>query len=134
MYPYQHFIACSILAAVIWPFYGISSMIVFLGGFFIDIDHNIWYMYKEKDWRGWRAYRYYTDGVKHNRKFGKSVMIFHTIEFIIPVAALSFLFLPVLLFLYGMSLHLLMDGIWKVKNNMFDERMLSVIYELLTKK
>jgi hypothetical protein len=134
MYPYQHFLACTLLCVILWPIYGALSLIVFLGGFFIDVDHNLWYMVHKRDWRGWKAYRYFTDGVKKEIKFGKSLMIFHTIEFFVVIVVLSFYFKLVLIFLMGLIGHLLMDRVYRVKDNMFDERMFSIIYEHLHKE
>lgn len=130
MYPYQHFISCMILSAILWPFFGVFSLLCFIGGFLVDVDHNLWYMYKHKTWNGFKAYPHYIKAAKNKEYAGKSFMIFHTIEFCIVLAILSFFYKNVILVLLGLILHWLLDSIHNLKNNMFDDRVFSLIYEL----
>ncbi|HIH42242.1 TPA: hypothetical protein HA246_01220 [Candidatus Woesearchaeota archaeon] len=131
MYPYQHFISCIILSIVLWPFFGALSLLCFIGGFLIDIDHNLWYMYKYKTWNGLKAYQYYTKLAKERKSDGRSIMVFHSIEFSTIVFVLSFFYNPVALILLGLIMHWILDSIHKLKKNAFDDRVFSLVYELL---
>lgn len=130
MYPYQHFISCIILSIVLWPFFGAFSLLCFIGGFLVDVDHNLWYMYKHKTWNGFKAYPHYIKAAKNKDRVGKCFMIFHTIEFALILIILSFFYNPIGLVLLGLIMHWILDCIYKLKNNMFNDRVFSLIYEL----
>ncbi|MBS3158001.1 hypothetical protein J4206_01810 [Candidatus Woesearchaeota archaeon] len=129
MYPYQHFISCIILSIVLWPFFGTLSLLCFIGGFLVDIDHNLWYMYKHKTWNGFKAYPHYIKAARKKERVGKCFMIFHTIEFFIILVILSFFYMSIVLVLLGLILHWILDSMHKLKDNHFDDRVFSLVYE-----
>ena len=49
MWPYIHFIVSLIIVIFIYPEFGINSLLVFLTGFLIDIDHLLYNIFKHKD-------------------------------------------------------------------------------------
>lgn len=140
MYPYQHFISCIILSIVLWPFFGAFSLLCFIGGFLVDVDHNLWYMYKHKTWNGFKAYPHYIKLAKEKmterkgkKSEGRSIMIFHSIEFGIILLIVSFFYKTAILVLLGLVLHWILDSIHKLKKNAFDDRVFSLIYEYIAK-
>lgn len=103
---YKHLIASLLLAAVLYPFYGLYSLLALVGSL-IDIDHYIFYVIKNRDLNPRKAYNFC-----HNKTYLNIFCILHNLEFIILLAALS-LFIPVLFIAaISIAIHLLMDIIY----------------------
>jgi hypothetical protein len=106
-----HFITSLILSAAFYPFYGISSLLVFIGGFFIDIDHFLWNLAKFRDFNILKAYNFHMENVVSN-DFSRTkgiLLLFHNLEFVLLMLLLSFVSEIFLLITYGLVLHLLLD-------------------------
>ena len=43
----------------LYPFFGFYSIFVFLATYFIDVDHYLWYVFKNKDFSLKKAYKYH---------------------------------------------------------------------------
>ena len=82
MLPRIHFIASTILVFILWPFFGFWGLAIYIGGFFVDVDHYLVYVFKKKDWNLFNSIRYFKQGYK------RSLYVFHTIETIIPLVLL----------------------------------------------
>ena len=77
-----------------------------MGGVFIDIDHYFWYVYKFRKFGIIKAYKFH----KNKPFLGKDVIhIFHTVEFIVLCAILSFFSAIVLTFTIGLVTHIILD-------------------------
>lgn len=107
-----HFIISLILAALLYPVFGVKSLLVFLGGFFIDIDHFFWNMIKFRNLNIFEAYEFHNKNIKNNDFTNVTgiLLIFHTLEFLLLMLFLSFISEIFLLVTYGLILHLLLDG------------------------
>ena len=103
-----------ILAAALYPFFSWNILIIFAGGVLIDIDHYLWYVYKFKKISLFECYDYFIDGMRKDRinKNLGILLIFHTIEFIAMMLALSFFNELALIFTIGLLSHYLLDGIF----------------------
>lgn len=124
-----HAIASFLVALGLYPFFGLYSIIFFLAGFLIDIDHAIEYAISKKNINPFDAYNdlmeVYKKGVEDLRA-GKVLVnekvyfhIFHSIEFLIILGILGyfnkiimFIFLG---FLFHIALDLIMDICAKIK-------------------
>lgn len=113
MIPPYHFIASLLLSIVLYPFYGINSFFVLVGGFLPDLDHYLWYIYHFKDFNLLNAYKFYVKVVKERSysKQKKCIIIFHTIEFLILIAILAFYSKIFFIILIGLLFHYAIDTI-----------------------
>lgn len=128
----EHFFATSILFFILFPVYGFLGLVVYLGGFFVDADHVLTYMFEKKDFRLKtmfslnKIYRWCKEGDFTGRYL---ICIFHTAEFWILLSILVF-FYPVLMpVLIGLILHMVMDMIYAVRNKSYSERSYSLIHK-----
>jgi len=102
----KHFIVSCILSILLFPTYGFSSLLVFISGFLIDIDHYIWYALKFKDFNPKNSYIFH----KERRQLIEvdRLHIFHVIEFWLLMLILGIVFyIPTLIL--GLVIHLIMD-------------------------
>ncbi len=111
MMPREHLIASLIMAAVFYPFFGISSLLVIAGGFLIDADHYLFYAIKFRDLSIKKAYDYHTDikPISKSQKQKLNPYVFHTAEFMLLLLFLSFKSTLFLIFLAGVVLHVILD-------------------------
>ncbi|MBI2653773.1 hypothetical protein HYX02_03080 [Candidatus Woesearchaeota archaeon] len=111
MKPLTHLFASAIIAAALYPMFGWKAILVVASGFLIDIDHYLWYIFKHKNINIIDCYQYYIDGLdkeKYKKNLG-ILLIFHTIEFLLIMTALSFYSDLFLLFTIGLLAHYLLD-------------------------
>ena len=106
MIPLIHFFASLILFCVLFSFFGWFSLLVFVGGVLIDVDHYLDYIILKRDFSLRRAYLFFKDykGPKTVR-----LHLFHTVEFWFLLLVLSFFSMVVMIFSFGVLLHMLMD-------------------------
>ena len=113
MYLKYHFISCTILAVILFPFYNYLSLLVFIFGFFIDFDHYFYDIFANKNLSLINSYKRHMDKslIRKNQ-----LHIFHTVEFIIPFLLLTFISknIYLLLLCYGLLLHLILDFIYEI--------------------
>ena len=103
MFPSKHLILGTIFSAILlflFPQIGfIGFLLIILSTFFIDFDHYLLYVYKEKDLSLRNAYRWFVKGFKkrialsktEKTKYKYEILIFHGIEFWIILAFLALL-------------------------------------------
>ena len=127
MLPSTHFIASTILVFLAWPFFGFWALAIYLGGFFVDVDHYLVYLFRKKDFSIPRSVEYFK---KDHRK---GLYIFHTIETIVPLFILAVYHIFFLATFIGLMTHLIMDWIYEIKK---EKRVkpLSIIYYILKNK
>lgn len=109
-----HVIVSSILAAVLYPFFGWKVLLIFIGGVAIDLDHYLWYAFKHMDLNPFNCYRHFMKGLeKDNYKFNIGILfIFHSIELLALAVILSFFNELAMMFAIGLLLHYLLDLIY----------------------
>ena len=132
MLPKTHFWASLVLATITFlvgwatPF---QSFLIFFGGFLIDTDHYIWYVYNKKDWSLKKAYQWhYALYIKKEKR--KCLHVFHTVESFLVIILIS-VFYAVFYYLFaGMAFHLLLDCIQAYQYGFYGKR-ISIISLLL---
>jgi len=123
MLPKTHIIVgaiFSLLIFFIFPQIGwLNAMAIFLASFLIDVDHYIYYVYKEKDHSLKRAYRWFVrNGINFYRlrksqqkKYKRAIFIFHGIECWLIILLMVFVHNIFLFILAGIILHMILDYI-----------------------
>lgn len=103
-----HLIASAILTVALYPLYGINSLLVFIGGFLIDVDHWMWFVQQKKNFSILKAYNYHKNG--DCQKAGvKPLNIFHTVEFLVLVFILSLYSTYIFIITLGIYSHMFLD-------------------------
>lgn len=107
--------------------------IFFLASFCFDADHYIYYIFKKKSFNLARAYKYFRVDLNKKLETGKKkielLFIFHTIEFLIILFALSFAHKILLFVFLGWLFHMSIDWTTKpLENNKKYKRVFSLIY------
>jgi hypothetical protein len=106
-----HFIASTILSVILYPFFGISSVLVYIGGWLIDLDHMIYYAIKFRSLNYFKANKYF----RELRPSGKKIInIFHTAEVWSLMIILSFFNTYALIITLGLALHIIMDFVYQI--------------------
>ncbi|MBI3026473.1 hypothetical protein HYY70_00015 [Candidatus Woesearchaeota archaeon] len=116
METWKHFLLSLIIAILMHALYEWKALFILIGGVLIDIDHYVWYIYKYRKFNLIDCYKFYADAntsMNFKPHFGL-LHVFHTLEFLLAVAALSFYNEFALLFLVGLIGHYLLDLIWYI--------------------
>ena len=134
MLPNAHVLYGILLALTSWfLFPGVTwfeALLILFSSIFIDVDHYIWYVIVKKDWNLKRAYYYLRDEVKGSQK----LMIFHTIEFLIVIGLLSFIWFGFYYIFIGVLYHFALDMMSMIKLKRLKDREYSLIHWLKIKK
>lgn len=116
MKTWAHILLSSILAAIIYPSHGWKAAFILAGGVLIDIDHYLWYAYKNRDFSIANSYKFYLEILEKNdfsSVYGL-LLVFHTIEFLLVMALASFYNEYALLFTIGLLSHYISDLIFTI--------------------
>lgn len=122
----------SIISYLLFPITAFQASLVFLSSVLIDVDHYIWYVQRKKDDSLKKAYIFFK-ALKKLKKRKRIMMAFHTIEFLIFVAVLSYFFPFFLFILSGMLFHSILDAIDMNRNNELNLREFSLVRYLVLK-
>ena len=110
---YIHFIGSLVMAGILFPYYGLVSFLVFIGGFLIDIDHYFIYIRKFRSMDIRKAYHYFMDSnhLIHQGTF----FVFHSTELLLLGIILSFRYDWALVISIGLLKHYILDLIYEMK-------------------
>ncbi len=101
----HHFIVSSVLSLLLFPIFKFNVIYIMIGGFLIDSDHYLYYIFKYRSFNLRKAY--------HSEKDFKAtsgrIYIFHLIDVLILCVILSFYSKIFLLFTIGLIPHHIMD-------------------------
>ena len=113
MYLRYHFLACVILTILLFPFFGYYSLLVFISGFLVDIDHYLYDVFNSKTFNLYKAYKMH---MNKGRVIKDQLHIFHTLEFIILFLSLVIVSMNVYLMILAISfiIHLNLDYIYEL--------------------
>jgi hypothetical protein len=100
----HHFIVSFILSIVLYPFFGFNVLYIFVGGFLIDIDHYLLYIFKFKDFSIKKTFEY-----SKNFSALYKFHIFHLFEVLVVCVILSFYSKTFLLISIGLIFHQILD-------------------------
>ena len=121
----RHFIASLIIALILFPIYKWLSLLVFVFGLLIDVDHFLWYVFRFKHFSLRGAYNHSLN--KENKyKYEDVLHIFHVVEIWILIFLLGFFNEIFFILSLGLVVHLLMDFIECIKNNDYYARTFSL--------
>ena len=120
-----HLAVSLVLAGALFPLYGYWSFFVFAFGFFIDIDHHLWYMFHTKNLSLKKSYQFH-DGHAFDSLLDR-LHIFHTVEVWILVLAFALVSTFGALLAIGLSVHLLLDFILMFREKSYAMRTSSLI-------
>jgi hypothetical protein len=132
MLPKWHVLFGFIFSLIIYFFFNISLInfsLIFLSSFLIDVDHYIWYIQKKKDFSLRKAYKF----LKNLKERKLTLMIFHTIEFLLVLLFISFYYSIFKYIFIGMIFHSVLDIIDLYSKNEIKLREFSLFKYLLTK-
>lgn len=124
MFLFPHIMLSALLSLALYPIFGAYSILVFVGGVFIDVDHYLEYVFRTKNTSLRKAYRNYMsmntkyfDDLKKKRMPSKTYHLhaFHTIELLSAIVLISY-FSKQYLFLYGVIFHMSLDTAYYFKN------------------
>lgn len=124
----DHLKYSSVSSLALFPFVGVGALYFFLGSILIDLDHCIDYAVKFRSFSVKGMFKFYEglDRVREVKRY-LGLCIFHTIEFLALVLALSFFF-PALWFVWlGMFFHWVLDVVYLYNPNAYCFRALSLI-------
>ena len=114
MKTWVHFSVSLILAILFYPVFNWKVLFILVGGVLVDVDHYIRYIFKYKDLNIFKCYNHYLSMYKKNNfdECKDGLFVFHTIEFFVIVAVLSFFSEFAGTFAIGLLSHYLLDIIW----------------------
>ncbi len=106
-----HFIASLLLTIAFFPYFGWHGLLIFVGGFIIDLDHVIWFYARFKQLNPLKIHKYFRQ-IGKNKKFKDYEQIFrpfHSIEIIVLLIFFSFFSQTMLIAAIGYCTHMVMD-------------------------
>ena len=114
MYVSRHFILTSLLAIMLFPIYKFKVLLLFVFGFFIDVDHYLHDLFKYKV----SLKKSYLMHMNKNITLKDQLHIFHVVEFWILALILTIIFYNdfTLLLFTGLIFHLSLDFIYQAYN------------------
>ncbi len=131
MYLRHHFLSCVILSLILYPWFNYYSLLVFIFGFFIDLDH---YFYDVISKRNLNLLESYKNHMNKSIVIKDQLHIFHTFEFMISFIILTLISRNIYLLIIGIGLvlHWILDWIYliysiKIKANLNQTRTFSLI-------
>ena len=133
MLPKTHIILGAIFSILLYYVFNITifqASLIFFASVFIDVDHYFWYMNKKKEFSLKNAYFH----LKNIRPANPMMMLFHTIEFLLIVFLLSFLWKGFLFILIGMLFHSILDIVQMAHDDELHYREFFLISYLLSNK
>ena len=121
-----HFVSSIILTAVFYPFFGWTSLLAFVGGFVVDIDHYFYFIASKRSWSPRKAWRYYEE-----RKLlpdRPTINIFHTAEAFIAIGIIAVFSTPAMILGAGFLVHMILDFAETIYKDYWHDRSSSIIY------
>lgn len=119
------------IAVILFFTHGFTSLFFIIGAVFIDVDHFIEYSVKARDFSIKRMFVFYDrlfDKFKNQYYLGISP--FHTIEFLLLIAAIGLYSEAARFILVGMIYHHILDGIYLQSHRCFFKRSYSIFHYL----
>lgn len=94
---------------ILYPFYGVFSLLALAGGFLIDIDHYLYYVIHSGSLGIKKAYDFCFSGGKN---YLTIFCVFHNIEFLLAMAMIGFFYNDFYPLAAGILLHFIMDMVY----------------------
>ena len=127
-----HFFSSIALSIILFPFFGLSALFAFIGGFMVDIDHYFYFIARKKKLSPRRAWNYF-----YGRMFmpdRPTMNVFHTVEAFVALLFLSMHSTEILTLTFGFVLHMSLDFADTWYNKFWYDRSNSIVYWLVSHK
>lgn len=139
MRPRNHVILGGAAAGALYPFLGANSVIFWLASFLVDIDHYLEFLYHNgfTDFSFRRMFDYHRVLQRfYRRPDFLNVSVFHTVEFLAPLYAVSRVLGSEALeaVFWGILLHLTLDMLSLLSGGAFFKRSHSIIEYLIRRR
>lgn len=108
MLPKWHILLGAVFSLLLWPVFGLGSLIIFASSFLVDFDHFLFYIKRTKNYNLLKAYSFLKKFAE-KRKKEPPLFIFHVIEFWILLFVASLFSKFVSLAFIGIALHMFLD-------------------------
>lgn len=134
MLPKHHLIIGIIFVVVLTLFLNVTyfqALIILASSILIDVDHYMFYIVRKRDYSLIKAYYFFKNLPKDHKPI---MQIFHTVEFMIFLAVLSYFNFYPLLILVGILFHSLTDLYYMISRKQFNTREFSFIKYILSDK
>ena len=122
-----HIIASVIFAVIMYPFIGLQSLWILVGGILIDGDHYLFSIMRFKSFSLKKSYWWHRNHGMTPDYERDILHIAHTVEIFTLVAVIGIFWEPAFWVLQGMILHIVMDFINLFKRNTVDARAVSLL-------
>lgn len=107
----------SIILYLVFPLTVLEASVIFLSSFLIDVDHYLWHIFNKKSMSLKKSIDYFFNkrkkytlmDSKEREKYKKTILFFHSLEFLIIVLLLSFINRFFLFVFIGLFFHLFLD-------------------------
>ncbi|MCL5256813.1 MAG: hypothetical protein M1319_03335 [Chloroflexi bacterium] len=129
MFPKQHLVVSTIWAAASLPALGKRTPIAWASSILIDVDHYLWYAIHFRNLSLQDALDYFYTTPPRRRT--PSLNVFHTIEFLGLLAAVSNFSAVLRAVLYGFLFHILADTYYDIRVGTLFRRRRSIILSFL---
>jgi len=135
----HHVVTGLIISIILYHVFGNYVIILFASSFLFDIDHYIEYIIRKKDFSLIKAYREAKELDRKSRLYKKLLVtdilhIFHTAEFFLIIAVLSFFNKIFLMMLIGLLTHEALDLLQMAYYKAFKFRAHSLILWIIRHK
>ena len=134
--------AVSILIFFIFHITFFEAFLILFASIFIDFDHYLWYLIKNKDWKLKNSYQSFKEkrllwnnlSKKEKKEHKMPIFIFHVIEFWIILILLSFISKYFIYVLLGVLIHMILDYLETIYTKSLFYPKLSLIFTYLKNK
>ncbi|MBU0471571.1 MAG: hypothetical protein KKF89_01265 [Nanoarchaeota archaeon] len=109
-----HVLISAVLFVVLYPFFGVWSLLVFVGGVLVDADHVFWYLVNSSSFSVKKTYNYckVIEKRKDISAYRDMTMIFHSFDTLLLSVVISFFFSQFWFVVIGLVVHLFADLIF----------------------
>lgn len=108
MLPLPHFIISLGICILLYPFFGLWTLLILAASILIDVDHYMTYVVRSKKVGLNGAYNFFRERFKRG-DLSKMLLLFHTIEYFILMGIASFFSDIIMLLFLGSLLHMSLD-------------------------
>ncbi|MBI2632175.1 hypothetical protein HYW75_04175 [Candidatus Pacearchaeota archaeon] len=133
MLPRWHILFGALFTFIIWLYAPETAILnlglIFFASFIIDLDHYICGAMRTHSFHFGKIFYYHNEmGIKQHKEREKGIRkrgdfhFFHTIEFHILIAILSFFSISFFYFFIGMAFHSLLDLFWLLRHDFLYRR------------
>lgn len=118
MFPIVHFVFTIVPSILVIMTYGWIGIFFWIGSFFVDFDHYIWYVIRKRDFSLKNAYTY----GKIITEEESYLHIFHIVEFLILISIWALYSKLIFMVVLGLAFHMVIDFVDMINKKVFFAR------------